>query len=280
MKIFLAGATGAVGKRLVPLLVAHGHDVAGTTRSPAKAEDLRAAGAQPVVLDVLDSAAVMAAVGRAAPDVVIHQSTALAGFTGNPRRFAKEFAPTSRLRSEGTDNLLAAARAAGVHRFVAQSYAGWFYAPRGGQVITEDDPPDPDPPEDIRPMLAAIRHLETAVTTAEDMDGLVLRYGGFYGPGTSISPGGVHAELVRRRRFPIIGSGSGVWSFAHIDDVASATLAAVEGPTSHSGVYNIVDDDPAPVSEWLPVLAATLGAKPPRHLPPGSAALSAATLPS
>jgi nucleoside-diphosphate-sugar epimerase len=267
MKIFLAGATGAVGKRLVPLLVAHGHDVAGTTRSQAKTEALRAAGARPVVLDILDSAAVAAAVAQAAPDVVIHQSTALAGFTGNPRRFAREFALTSRLRTEGTDNLLAAARAAGARRFVAQSYAGWPYAPQGGPVKSEDDPLNPDPPEGIRRTLEAIRHLEDAVTGAEGLDGLVLRYGGFYGPGTSLSPGGVHAELVKRRRFPIIGSGSGVWSFVHIDDVASATLAAVEGSTSPGGIYNIVDDDPAPVSQWLPALAGALGAKPPRHLP-------------
>jgi nucleoside-diphosphate-sugar epimerase len=265
MRIFLAGATGAVGSRLLPALQSHGHEVVGTTRTPAKLAALRAAGAEPQLLDVLDRDAVMAAVRAAAPDVIVHQSTALAGMGGNPRRFEAQFASTNRLRTEGTDHLLAAARDVGARRFVVQSYAGWPSAREGGPVKTEDDPLDPNPPAAMRTTLDAMRHLQSTVTGAQGIDGVVLRYGGFYGPGTSMSPGGEHAELVRRRRFPIVGDGSGVWSFVHIDDVASGTLAAVE--RGRPGIYNIVDDDPAPVSEWLPALAAALGARPPRRIP-------------
>jgi nucleoside-diphosphate-sugar epimerase len=264
MRIFLAGATGAVGKRLVPLLVAGGHEVVGTTRSAGKADDLRAAGAEPVVLDVLDRAAVREAVLGAAPDVIVHQATALSDLS-SLRNVDATFAATNRLRTDGTDHLLAAARAAGVRRFVAQSFAGWPQARTGGPVKTEDDPLDPDPPAAARRTLAAIRQLEAAVAGAADLDGLALRYGGFYGPGTSLSEGGEHLEMIRRRRFPIIGAGTGIWSFAHIDDVAAATLAAVE--RGAPGVYNIADDEPAPVATWLPELAALAGAKPPRRVP-------------
>ena len=262
MRVFLAGATGALGRRLVPQLVAAGHTVVGTTRRPDRAAGLRAAGAEPAVLDPLDAAAVTAAVAAAAPDVLVHQLTALAGM-GNPRAFAREFAATNRLRTEGTDILLAAGRAAGVRRVVAQSFGGWPYARVGGPVKTEDDPLDPDPAPAARSTLAAIRHLEAAVTGYGE--GLALRYGGFYGPGTSLAPGAVHVELVRRRRFPVVGSGGGVWSFVHVDDAAAATVAAVEGGAP--GVYNVGDDEPAPVREWLPVLARVLGAPPPRHVP-------------
>jgi 2-alkyl-3-oxoalkanoate reductase len=264
MKVFLAGATGALGKRLVPQLVGAGHEVVGMTRSPDKADVLRAAGAEPVVADGLDRDAVTAAVLRAEPEVVVHQLTALSG-EADLRRFDRSFALTNRLRTEGLDLLLAAAQSVGARRFVAQSFAGWPYARTGGPVKTEDDPLDPDPPAAMGETLAAIRHLESAVTGADGLDGLALRYGGFYGPGTSVSKDGVVAEAIRRRRFPIVGGGEGVWSFVHIDDAASATLAAIE--RGAPGVYNVVDDEPAPVAEWLPVLAASVGAKPPRRVP-------------
>jgi nucleoside-diphosphate-sugar epimerase len=262
LRIFVAGATGAVGRHLVPMLVGRGHHVTGTTRS--RTGELRAQGAEPVVVDPLDARALREVVVAARPDVVVHQLTALTGL-GMGRNFDKAFAVTNRLRTDGTDNLIAAARAAGARRLVWQSYAGWPYAREGGPVKSEDDPLDPEPPADARESLAAIRHLEAAVTGARDMEGFVLRYGGFYGPGTSIDSDGEHAELVRKRRFPIGGDGSGVWSFVHIVDAAAATAAAIEG--GRPGVYNVVDDDPAPVSEWLPVLAEQLGAPPPRRLP-------------
>jgi nucleoside-diphosphate-sugar epimerase len=257
MKVFLAGATGALGRRLIPLLREHGHDVTGLTRSPEKREALRRAGATPVVADALDEPAMIAAVALAEPDVVVHQLTDLTHF-GSIRRFERAFAATNRLRTEGTDHLLAAARSAGARRFVAQSFGGWIHAREGGPIKTEDDPIDPHPFPSQRTTLAAIRYLERAVAGADDLDGLALRYGGFYGPGTSIAPGGEHHEAVMKRRFPIVGSGAGIWSFIHIDDAASAILAAIEG--GPRGIYNVVDDDPAPVTEWLPALAAALGA--------------------
>jgi 2-alkyl-3-oxoalkanoate reductase len=264
MRIFIAGATGAVGKQLVPLLSDRGHDVVGTTRTPEKADGLRAGGAEAVVLDVLDGSAVMEAVRNAAPDAVVHEATSLSDLS-NPRNFDQSFALTNRLRTEGTDHLLSAARAAGARRFVAQSYAGWPYAHDGAPVKTESDPLDPDPPKAFRRSLDAIRHLEAAVTGAEGLEGVVLRYGGFYGPGTTLAADGEHAEAVRRGKFPIVGSGKGIWSFVHIEDAAAATVAAIEGQAT--GIFNIVDDDPAPVAEWLPGLAAAIGAKPPRHVP-------------
>jgi 2-alkyl-3-oxoalkanoate reductase len=259
LRIFIAGATGALGSRLVPQLVERGHHVTGTTRS--KAGRLHALGAEPVVVDPLDAAALREAVVAARPDVVVHQLTALSGL-GMTRNFDKAFALTNRLRTEGTDNLLAAARAAGVERLVWQSYAGWPYAREGGPVKTEDDRLDPTPPADIRETLEAIRHLEAVVTEA---GGTVLRYGGFYGPGTSLAKDGEHAEMLRKRRFPVGGSGAGVWSLIHIDDAAAATVAAIE--SGAPGIYNVVDDDPAPIGEIIPALAAQLGAPPPRHLP-------------
>jgi nucleoside-diphosphate-sugar epimerase len=262
LRIFLAGATGTLGRRLVPQLTARGHHVTGTSRS--RADDLRALGAEPVIVDPLDARAVHDAVVRAEPEVVVHQLTALAGL-GMARNFDKAFAMTNRLRTEGTDHLLAAARAAGARRLVWQSYAGWPYAREGGPVKTEDDPLDPAPPADARETLAAMRHLEAAVTGARDMEGVVLRYGGFYGPGTSIDAGGDHLELIRKRKFPVGGDGTGVWSFVHIDDAAAATVAAIEGRAT--GIYNVVDDDPAPVADWLPALARQVGAPPPRRLP-------------
>jgi nucleoside-diphosphate-sugar epimerase len=262
MDIFLAGATGAVGRALVPRLVERGHTVTGTTRSPEKADALRALGAEPVILDGLDRDAVLAAVAAARPDAIVHQMTALSELS-DMRRFAREFAVTNRLRTEGTDNLLAAARAAGVQRVVAQSFAGWPYERRGGAVKTEDDPLDPAPPAQLRTTLEAIRHLERAVTAH---GGVALRYGGFYGPGTGIAPGGEQWAMVRARKFPVVGDGAGVWSFIHIEDAAAATVAALERWTPGE-VYNVVDDEPAPVREWLPALAAAIGARPPRHVP-------------
>jgi nucleoside-diphosphate-sugar epimerase len=262
MRIFLAGATGAIGGRLVPLLLEGGHEVTGTTRSPAKADMLRAAGAEPVIADGLDRDAIVAAIAAARPDAIVHQLTALGDLT-SLRNLDGAFALTNRLRTEGTDNLLAGAREAGTRRFVAQSFTGWPYARTGGPVKTEDDPLDPDPVPSMSKTLAAIRRLEQTVTQA---GGIALRYGGFYGPGTGLTPGGDQVELIRKRRFPIVGDGGGVWSFIHIDDAAAATLAALERGTP-GAIYNVVDDDPAPVREWLPALAAAAGAKPPRRLP-------------
>jgi nucleoside-diphosphate-sugar epimerase len=264
MRIFVAGATGALGRRLVPLLVERGHQVTGMTRTAGKAAGLRAAGTEPVVADALDRDAVLAAVAAARPEVVVHELTALAEMT-DFRKLDQGFALTNRLRTEGTDHLLAAARAAGARRFVAQSFAGWPFARVGGPVKTEDDSLDPDPPAQLRRTLDAIRHLESAVLGAEGVEGVVLRYGGFYGPGTSAGEGGFMLEDLRRRRFPLVGAGTGVWSFVHIDDAATATVAAVE--RGAPGIYQIVDDDPAPVSEWLPALAAAVGARSPRRVP-------------
>jgi nucleoside-diphosphate-sugar epimerase len=262
MRIFLAGATGAIGGRLVPLLLEAGHEVTGTTRSPAKADMLRAAGAEPVIADGLDRDAIVAAIAAARPDAIVHQLTALGDLT-SLRNLDGAFALTNRLRTEGTDNLLAGAREAGTRRFIAQSFTGWPYARTGGPVKTEDDPLDPDPVPSMSKTLAAIRRLEQTVTQA---GGIALRYGGFYGPGTGLTPGGDQVELIRKRRFPIVGDGGGVWSFIHIDDAAAATLAALERGTP-GAIYNVVDDDPSPVREWLPALAAAAGAKPPRRLP-------------
>jgi 2-alkyl-3-oxoalkanoate reductase len=227
MRIFVAGATGALGRRLVPLLVERGHQVAAMTRTAGKAPGLRAAGAEPVVADALDRDAVLTAVAAARPEVVVHQLTDLAGTTSF-RKFDREFAATNRLRTEGTDHLVAAATAAGAGRLVAQSFAGWPFARVGGPVKTEDDPLNPDPPAELRRTLDAIRHLESAVLGTEGLAGIVLRYGGFYGPGTSAGDGGFMLDDLRRRRFPMVGAGTGVWSFVHIDDAAAATVAAVE----------------------------------------------------
>jgi nucleoside-diphosphate-sugar epimerase len=266
MRIFVAGATGALGRQLVPQLVAGGHEVVGMTRTESKRDLVRSLGARPAVADALDPDAVAQAVAEAEPEAIVHQLTALSG-SFDLRRFSDFFALTNRLRTEGTDHLLAAARAVGARRFVAQSYAGWPFARSGGPVKSETDPLDPSPPQAMRETLAAIRHLESAVTGADWLDGIVLRYGGLYGPGTSLSadPSSEIGENVRRRRFPVVGSGAGLWSFVQIADAATATVAAIE--RGAPGIYNVVDDEPAPVREWLPGLASRLGAKPPRRLP-------------
>ena len=266
MKVFVAGATGALGSKLVPRLVAGGHDVVGMTRSERKAGMIQQMGATPAIADGLDAEAVGRAVGEAEPEVIVHELTALSGSL-DLRKFEQSFALTNRLRTEGTDHLLAAARAVGAKRFIAQSYAAWTYERTGGPVKTEDDPLDPDPVPATRTTLDAIRYLEAAVTGAEWVEGLVLRYGGFYGPGTSMSlnPDGEHVEMIRKRKFPLVGESSGIWSLIQIDDAAAATVAAVEGGAP--GIYNVVDDQPAAAADWLPGLAEAVGAKRPMRVP-------------
>src|SRR5436305_249383 len=263
MRLFVAGATGAIGKQLVPRLVAAGHEVHGMTRTESKQPMLLELGAVPVVADALDPDQVAEAVARARPEVIVHQLTAIGSL--DPRRFDRDFALTNRLRTEGTDHLLSAGQAMGVRRFVAQSYGAWPYVRSGGAVKSEEDPLDPTPAREMRDTLAAIRHLEEAVLGAQWTEGIVLRYGAFYGPGTSMAPGGEQFEVVRRRKFPLVGDGGGVWSFIHIADAADATVAAIANGSR--GVYNVVDDDPAPVAEWLPALAEELGAKKPMRMP-------------
>jgi nucleoside-diphosphate-sugar epimerase len=265
MMIFVAGATGALGRVLVPQLLARGHEVVGMTRN--KQDEVRRLGARPVVADALDPDAVARAVASVEPEAIVHQLTALSGdlSTRDMRHPATSPAVimTNRLRIEGTDNLLAAGRAAGTRRFVAQSFGAFRFARTGGPVQTEADPLE-EPPESLKAQLSGILHLEREVTAA---GGIALRYGGFYGPGTAISrePEALMAAMVRKRRFPIVGSGGGVMSHIHVEDAAAATVAAIEHGVP--GIYYVVDDEPAPVREWLPVLANVLGAKPPRHVP-------------
>jgi nucleoside-diphosphate-sugar epimerase len=264
MRVFVAGATGAIGKQLVPRLVAAGHEVHGMTRSESKRALLYDLGAEPVVADALDPTQVADAVARATPDVIVHELTAIGAI--DMRHFSRDFAATNRLRIEGTDNLLSAGQAVGVRRFVAQGIAGFgAYARTGGPVKTEEDPLEQAPAREMRETLAAVGHLERAVLGAEWTEGIVLRYGAFYGPDTSLAPGAEQFEMVRKRKYPLVGDGGGVWSFIHTADAAEATMAAVE--RGQRGVYNIVDDDPARVAEWLPALAQTLGAKRPMRVP-------------
>jgi len=258
MHILIAGATGAAGRALIPLLIANGHSVTGTTRSESKTGELRALGANAQVMDGLDAASVKAAIDATQPDVIVHQMTALTGI--DMRNIDKAFHLTNRLRTEGTEHILAAAKGKLV---VAQSFAGWPYARTGGKVKTEADPLDPTPPKGIRETHAAIRRLEGLVTQA---GGIVLRYGGFYGPGTGLAAGGEQLQMIHKRQFPLVGNGEGIWSFLHTDDIATATLAAIEHGRPGE-IYNIVDDEPAPTKEWLPYLARTVGAKPPRKVP-------------
>ena len=262
MRILVAGATGAMGRQLVPLLVRAGHEVHGMTRSESKQAFLRGLGATPVVADALDPEQVARAVAESRPEVVVHQLTAIGPM--DLRHFDRAFAPTNRLRTEGTDHLLSASRAAGVRRFVAQSFfAG--YDRVGGGVKTEADPFGTAPPPGMEQTVGAIRHVEDSVLGASWTQGLVLRYGGFYGPHTSLGVGGEQTDAVRRGRFPVVGNGGGVWSFVHIADAAEATVAAIE--RGAPGVYNIVDDEPASVATWLPVLAESLGARAPMRVP-------------
>lgn len=249
---------------LVSALLAGGHSVVGLTRSAAKADTIRRMGAEPVVADGLDAAAIRAVVASTRPEIIIHEMTDLTGAT-DLRHFDRAFAASNRLRTEGTDHLLDAARETGVRRFIAQSFCGWAFARNGSSIKTEADELDPDPPAELRRTLDAIRYLERTVTGSAQPEGIVLRYGAFYGPGTgTFDPGTV--KQIRHRRVPLIGDGAGWWSFIHVDDAAAATVRAIEHGKP-GNIYNIVDDDPAQVSEWLPALAQMLGAKPPFHLP-------------
>jgi 2-alkyl-3-oxoalkanoate reductase len=256
MKVLVIGATGAIGTPLVSQLVERGHDVVGTSRTEKRAETLRELGAEPAVLDLLDRDAVRRLVLATKPDAIAHQATALADGV-DFKRFRESLEPTNRLRTEGTDNLLAAAEEAGVERIIAQSYAPWRYARVGGPVKTEQDPVDGNPPEAVRTTLDAIEHVEAAVLRA---GGTVLRYGSFYG-----APVDPLRDAVRARKAPIVGDGGAVWSLVHVEDAAEATVKAIE--RGAPGIYNICDDDPAPVREWLPALAETVGGRRPRHMP-------------
>ncbi len=262
MRVFVAGATGAIGAQLVPRLAAAGHEVHGMTRSASKQAMLYDLGAVPVVADALDPDQVADAVGRAKPDVIVHELTAIGSI--DTRHMERAFAETNRLRTEGTDHLLSAGHAVGVRRFVAQSHIA-AYDRTGAPVKTEEDPYDPSPAREMRANLTAMRHLESAVLGAEWTEGIVLRYGWFYGPGTSMAPGEESFEMIRRRKFPLVGKGSAVWSFVHVADAAEATVAAIEHGSR--GIFNVVDDDPAAVAEWLPALAQELGAKKPMRVP-------------
>jgi nucleoside-diphosphate-sugar epimerase len=260
VRVFVAGASGAIGRPLVRHLVAAGHEVTGMTRRQERAAEIREAGAEAAVCDVFDAEALREAVVAARPEAVVHALTAL------PPRFGvrTDLRPTNRIRVEGTRNLVAAARAAGAKRMVAESVS-FFYAPEGSWVKDEEAPLDTGAPGKVGAAVAAITDLERQVLEAEGLEGLVLRFGWFYGPGTYIGPGGSQAEDVRKRRYPIVGTGDATFSFIHIEDAAAAVVAALE--RSAPGVYNVADDEPSPLREWLPVFAETLGAKPPRRVP-------------
>lgn len=264
MRVLVAGATGAVGRALVPVLRRRGHEVFGTTRSRSNTQLLRANGAEPVVMDGLNRAEVLDTVRKVQPQAIVHQMSSLIN-AKDLKNLDRQFALTNRLRTEGTDYLIAAARAASTARLIVQSFTGWPNIREGGPVKSESDPLDPTPPRKMRQTLNAIRELETKVLAMDGMQAIALRYGAFYGPGTSIAADGDVFEMVRRRKLPMVGEGGGIWSFIHINDVATATALAVEG--GPGGVYNIVDDEPAPVCVWLPELARLLGAKPPMRVP-------------
>ena len=262
MRVLVAGATGVIGRQLVPRLVAAGHEVSGITRSESKRALVRELGAEPVVADALDRGQVAAAVAQVRPDVIVHQLTAIGSL--DTRHFDRDFALTNRLRTQGTDYLLSAGQAVGVRQFVAQSNCV-VYARTGGAIKREEDAFDTSPAREMRESVAAMRHLEEAVLGAQWTDAIVLRYGWFYGPGTSLSRDGEQFDLVRKHKFPLVGDGGGVWSFIHVADAAEATVAAIEH--GQRGIYNVVDDSPASVAEWLPGLAQLLGAKPPMRVP-------------
>jgi len=275
MKVFVAGGTGAIGKQLVPQLVAAGHEVVASTRSANGAEKVQELGAEPAIADGLDDNAMVDAVCRAQPQVVVHEMTALAGDI-DLRHFDRWFATTNELRTRGTDNLIRAAREAGARRLIAQSYTGWNNAREGGPVKDETDPLDRYPLNAMKKSMAAIRHVESTVPALEDLEGVVLRYGSLYGPDTGMTSS-EGLELIRKGRFPVIGDGAGVWSFVHTADAASATVAALD--QGSPGIYNVVDDDPAPARDWLPYLAEQAGAKPPRRIPKWLGRIAAGEVP-
>ncbi len=264
MKVFVAGATGAIGRQLVPRLLAAGHEVSAMLRSPERAAMLNELGATAVIADALIPEQVADAVARTEPEVIVHELTAIPAAL-DMRHFDRDFALTNRLRTEGTDHLLSAGRAVGVRRFVAQSYAGWPFARTGPAAKPEDAPLDPVPAAAMRETHEAIRHLESAVAGAGWTEGTVLRYGGLYGPGTSLGRDGAQTAMIKRGKFPVVGGGNGVWSFVHVADAAAATVAAVE--RGEAGIYNIVDDDPAPVAQWLPAAASAVGGRTPMRVP-------------
>lgn len=270
MRVLVAGGTGVVGRRLVPLLVSAGHHVVAGTTSSGKLAAVEKTGADAVVLDVLDAENTRQVVRDVKPDVIVHQATALSAMGSKIRRWDKIFDKTNELRTVGTSNLLAAARMVGVERFVAQSFCGWPFARTGSMVKNEDDPLDPYPAAPFRRTCEAIKRLEGMVTDLPG--GVVLRYGGLYGPDTSLAPGGAQVEAIRKRQFPVVGDANGLFSFLHVDDAATATLAAL---TRGEGIYNIVDDEPAAARDWLPYLAELVGAKPPMHVPTWVARLMA-----
>ena len=266
MKVLVAGATGAIGRELLPRLVERNHEVWGMTRTAEKRRQIEKMGAQAVVADALDADAVARAVAEAEPEVIIHEMTDLSVADFNPRKLGETLAPTNRLRTEGTRHLLAAGRAVGIRKFVSQSFAPYIYARTGTGLKSEEDPVDPDPPKGVGTMIGAVREMEEMVTSAEGIDGVVLRYGLFYGEGTSISyPDGSHVTPILQRKFPVVGDGGAVWSFVHVADAAEATVLALE--SDRTGIYNVVDDAPAPVSQWLPAIAEAVGAPPPRYAP-------------
>ena len=265
MRVFMTGATGAIGAALLPRLLRAGHDVVALVRTPDKAKAVESIGATAVLGDPLDRDGLISTVVAARPELILHELTALRGIRGDFRKFDQDFALTNRFRTEVTDTLIEAARAAGARRLIAQSFCGWPFAKVGGPVKTEEDPLDPNPPRGFRSTLAAIRYLEDRLNNTTDLHTCILRYGLLYGPGTGIEIGGPMIELVRKRMFPLVGAGTGVWSFVHIEDAAEATVAAVD--TDAIGTFNIVDSEPAPIAEWLPYLARVIGAKPPRRVP-------------
>lgn len=262
MRILLAGASGAMGRTLLPMLVQQ-HEVFGAFRNPAHRDLVQSLGATPIVLDALDADAVQARMAEIRPQAVLHQLTAIPARL-DLRHFEREFEMTNRLRMEGTRNLATAAVQAGVERFLAQSFAGWPYARRGITLKTEEDDLDATPPPQMKSTLDAIETLEHTVLREQGFTGIVLRYGPFYGPHSSIAKDGAMVDEIRKHKVPIVGQGTGVWSFIHLHDAATATLAALH--YGQRGIYNIVDDDPAPVVDWLPFLAQCVGAQPPRHL--------------
>jgi 2-alkyl-3-oxoalkanoate reductase len=267
MRILVAGASGAMGRALIPLLARAGHDVVGMVQRPRSVEVVHSLGAEPRTADALDATAVLNCFREVRPQVVIHQLTAIPAAL-DMRHFDRDFALTNLLRTEGTRHLLAAAVDVGATHFIAQSFAGWTYARKGNgksKLKTEEDALDPDPPKRLRTTLDALKSLERAVLSESRVLGTVLRYGWFYGPHTSIAKDGSTVQAVRRRKLPLVGDGEGVWSFVHIDDAAAATAAAVE--SGGGGIYNVADDEPAPVSEWLSFLAHCAHAQPPRHVP-------------